>query len=288
MELLFIRSTMDELLSSIVYLAIAFVLFLIGKLVYPLFHKGIKVNHELVEKDNLAFSFSIIGYYTGLLLVIGSAIVGPSNGILYDLVDIGSYGLLAIVLLNLAAIINDKVIFGAFSMKKEIIDDQNAGTGIIEGANHIATGLIINGAVVGEGGGFFTAIAIWLIAQVILIVASLVYNWITPYNIHEHIEKDNVAVGIGYAGALVAIANLIRNGVTGDFPGWEDLFWNIGLGTVLGLILLPVVRLLTDKILLPGQKLTDEIVNQEKPNHGAALTEAFAYIGGSILLCWCL
>jgi hypothetical protein len=48
------------------------------------------------------------------------------------------------------------------------------------------------------------------------------------------------------------------------------------------------MRLVTDKILLPGERLTDEIVNQEKPNVGAALVEAFAYIGGSVLITWCL
>jgi hypothetical protein len=48
------------------------------------------------------------------------------------------------------------------------------------------------------------------------------------------------------------------------------------------------MRFITDKILLPGQNLTDEIINQEKPNIGAALVEAFAYIGGSVLITWCL
>ena len=38
---------------------------------------------------------------------------------------------------------------------------------------------------------------------------------------------------------------------------------------------------------IDGQ-LTDEIINQEKPNVGAALVEAFAYIGGSVLITWAL
>jgi hypothetical protein len=39
---------------------------------------------------------------------------------------------------------------------------------------------------------------------------------------------------------------------------------------------------------LPGAKLTDEIVNQEKPNLGAAFIAAFSYIGSSFLITWCL
>ena len=56
----------------------------------------------------------------------------------------------------------------------------------------------------------------------------------------------------------------------------------------IGLLFLPLVRWLTDKILLPGRNLTDELINQEKPNTGAGLIEAFAYIGGSVLITLCL
>jgi uncharacterized membrane protein YjfL (UPF0719 family) len=128
----------------------------------------------------------------------------------------------------------------------------------------------------------------WFIGQVALIITSRIYNLITPYDIHEHIEKDNVAVGIGYAGALIAMANLIRFGISGDFESWTVSLSEAGLEIIAGMILLPVMRYLTDKILLPGEKLTDEIINQERPNIGAAIIEAFAYIGGSILITWCL
>ena len=121
-----------------------------------------------------------------------------------------------------------------------------------------------------------------------MVLTSFVYNLILPYDIHEHIEKDNVAVGVGFAGAMIAIANLIRFGLMGDFYDWGETLGEVGIEVGIGLILLPVVRFLTDKILLPGQKLTDEIVNQEKPNVGAAVIEAFAYIGGSILITWCI
>jgi len=119
-------------------------------------------------------------------------------------------------------------------------------------------------------------------------ITELMYNFITPYDIHEHIEKDNVAVGIGFAGAMISIGNVIRFALMHDFVSWEDSMINIAINVGIGLLFLPLVRILTDKILLPGQKLTDEIINQEHPNHGAALIEAFAYIGGSVLITWTL
>lgn len=279
---------LDSVLSALVYLTTGFALFLVGKLVYRLFHPKVQVNDELVEKDNLAFAISITGYYVGLILAIGSAIIGPSVDLLTDVIDIVLYGAFAIVLLNLSAKVNDKLLLRHFNVHKEIIDDRNVGTGIVEAANFIGTGLIVHGAVIGEGGDLLTALIIWIIGQVLLLLATRVYNLITPYNIHDEIEKGNVAVSVGFAGALIAIANLIRLGTEADFDGWYDHLLTIGFDTLVGFVLLPVVRFLTDKILLPGRKITDELVNQEVPNIGAGVIEGFAYVGGSILLSWCL
>ncbi len=281
-------TTFDEVLAALVYLACCFVIFLIGKFVYQLFHKNFNVQDELVEKDNFAFALAHTGYFIGLLLTIGAAIIGPSLGIVQDIIDIFTYGILGIILLNLSILINDKIILRKFSVTKEIIEDKNAGTGIIEAASAIATGFVIHGALTGQGGSILTALVFWVVGQVLLIVASLVYNMITPYDVHEHIEKDNVAVGIGFAGALISIGILIWFAISPDFVSWGESFTNILIDMVIGLLLLPVVRYLTDKILLPGRNLTDELVNQEKPNYGVAVIEAFAYVGGAIIITWCI
>lgn len=285
-------SILDNAFSSLIYLAAAFILFFVGKVVYQLFHKGINVNHELVEHDNFAFSVAYVGYFIGLLLAIGSAILGESNGLWVDLMDIAVYGLLAILLLNFSIIINDKIILNTFHVKTEIIEQKNVGTGVVEGAMAVSTGLIILGAIHGEGfgagGPIVTALLYWVIGQVILLITAKVYNIITPYDVHEHIEKGNIAVGIGFAGALIAIANLIRFALMHDFESWGITLQSVAVDVGIGLLFLPIVRLLADKILLPGKNLTDLIVNQEHPNNGAALVEAFAYIGGSVLITWVL
>lgn len=288
-------------LDTLIYTASAFILFFIGKVLYNITHKKIDVKNELVKKDNLSFALAITGFYTGLLLAIGSVIVGPSYGIVLDIIDIFVFGILAIILLLASAVIMDKVILSKFSTIKEIVEDQNPGTGIVVAANFIASGLIISGAMIGEGENFFpetpggyifsgmiTAVVFWITGQLVMFLAAYVYNLITPYNIHEHIEKDNAAVGIGFAGALTAMAILINHATSGDFYSWQEHFTKVASEVVIGFIFLPFVRIITDKILLPGEKLTDEIVNQEKPNIGAAIIEAFAYIGGAVLITWCL
>ena len=280
--------TWNDLMTTGIYLVCAYVLFWIGKLVYDLTTPSYRVREELVEKDNCALSIALVGYYLGLVLAIGGVISGPSHGLVIDLIDVTIYGPLAIVLMNLSRLINDRAILHGFSVRDEIIRNQNRGTGAVVCASYVATGLVIQGAVSGMLGSVATAIGFWALGQAALILAGLVYNWITPYNVRAEIEKDNVAAGVGFAGALVGIGIIVRHAAGGDFISWSANLGEFGAEVVLGLILLPIVRIATDKILLPGRRLSDEIANQEKPNVGAGFIEAFSYVGASFLIVWCL
>ncbi len=278
--------TIDQVSSALVYLLCAFAVFLVGKWTYDKLHPRFVLREELLVRDNLALALAVVGYYFGLVIAIGGVLEGPSYGLLEGLLDVFFYGLIAVVLLNISAILNDKIILHKFDNQKEIIDDQNVGTGVIEAGNHIAVGLIVYGAISGEGGDLLTAAAFWLLGQGVLILTGMIYNLITPFDIHEQIEKDNVAVGVAFSGALIAVGNIIRISVEGDFVSWSQNLFEFGGFVLFGLLLLPVVRWVTDKVLLPGHRLSDELVNQEKPNVGAGAVEAFSYVAASFLLGW--
>jgi uncharacterized membrane protein YjfL (UPF0719 family) len=114
----------DAILTTVVYLGSSFALFFIGKYLYQIFHRGYNVKEELVEKDNLAFALAHTGYFIGLVLAIGGIMMGETAGLLMDLLYIGIYGAIALILLNLSIIINDKIILRKFSVKKEITEDK--------------------------------------------------------------------------------------------------------------------------------------------------------------------
>jgi uncharacterized membrane protein YjfL (UPF0719 family) len=278
--------SIDEVISGLIYLVAVFFLFFVGKIVYDRINRRFVLQEELLQKDNFAMAIAVVGYYLGLVFAIGGTLEGPASFFwLDDVLDILFYGIVSIVLLNLSAFINDKIILYKFDNVKEIVDDRNAGTGVIEAANHIAVGLVIYGAISGEG-DLTTAAAFWLLGQAVLLLASFAYNWITPFDVHDEIEKDNVAVGVAFAGMLIAIGNVIRIGLAGDFISWSQNLAQFGGFVAFGLILLPVLRVVTDKLLLPGESLTKELVHQEKPNVGAGAIEAFSYVAASFLLGW--
>ena len=279
---------LDSLVTGAIFLILFFSVFFIGKIVNDLLHREYNLNTELVEKDNAALALALVGYYSGLILAIGGTLVGTSAGLVEDLIDLVIYGLLSIFLLNISWFLCDKLVLYKFRVSDELIRDHNLGTGAVSAGMSVACGFIIFGAVSGEGGSIWTVLVFWALGQVLLILAGLVYEWITPYNIHDEIEKDNAAAGVSFAGALVSIGVIIGLAGEGDFTAWSiDLPGYIGFA-ILGLILLPIIRLLTDKVLLPTVKLSDEISSQEKPNVGAAFIEAFSYIAAAFIIYWCV
>ncbi len=277
---------LDSILTGLIYIICMFVLFIIGKLLYDLLNNKFKLDFQLVKEDNLAVAISISGYYLGIVFAIGGAVIGPSHGFLQDLIDLGIYGGIAIIMMNIATVLCDKIILYKFDNTKEIIEDKNVGTGVVNFGVYVASGLIIYGAVSGQGGSIFTALAFAGLGLAVLIIAGFVYNWITPFDIHEHIEKDNVAVGVSYAGVMVAMGIIVMNAVSGDFISWAENLSYLGIEVLLGLILLPLIRVITDKVLLPGERLTKELIGQEVPNIGAGLIEATIYIVAAFLIGW--
>jgi uncharacterized membrane protein YjfL (UPF0719 family) len=241
-----------------------------------------QVDEELTEKDNVALSISIGGYFCANAVVFIGAFLGPSRGILEDLMDVGGYALLGIVLLNLSRLINDRLILYQFSNFKEIIEDRNAGTGAVQLGSYLASGLIVAGSIHGEGGGILTALAFFALGQVALIAFAWIYNRITPFDIHDEIEKDNVAAGVAFGGSLVAVGILLMKAASGNFVDWPTNLSIFAMDVAVVLLFLPLVRYFFDKVMIPKTDLNKEI--QEDRNLGAGLLESTVAISFATIL----
>ena len=300
---------MDNLIpmgQTIAYLLEAFVLLYIAKLVYSKIFRKVDLKAELYVRNNYALAVAVSGYFFGICLALGGALVGPSQGWQADLIAIGLYGILAIVLMLIAGFLCEKILLHSFSNTKEIIEDQNLGTAFVEAGMHIANGLIVLAIVQGDYSGWLvglqvfamdvgfgfvslgplvSGIAFWLLAQVVLIVAGRLYEMITPHSIHDELERDNAAVGLAFAGLLVGMGNIISIAVAGDYSGWQVGLQVFAMKVGFGFVALYGIHKLTDVILAPGISLGREQVKQQ-PNVGAGLIEAIGYLGGSTLIVW--
>ena len=241
-----------------------------------------QIDVELGEHDNVALALSFAGYMAAVVIIFTGTLLGPTVSLWQDLLTVGLYSILGVLLLNLARVFNDRVILYQFSVTKELIQDRNCGTGAVLFGSYIGSGFIIAGAVNGEGGGILSTLAFFAAGQVVFALYTWVYNRITPYCVHDEIEKDNVAAGVALGGALVAVGIILMSASKGDFVSWSNNFGVFAIEALAAIILLPIVRLVLDKLLIAKMDLNHEIQNDR--NVGAALLEATAMIAfGSLL-----
>ena len=275
---------------GLVYVGIGIAVLLIGKLVQEL-ATPYKINDQLRTKDNVALGLSITGYYLGIVIVFLGAVFqdfSPIEGLGFttdywkDVLEVFLTSLVGIAALNLARIAVDKLVLYKFDTEKEIITDQNAGTGAVEAGVYIAVSLVIAGSVSGEGGGPETSAAFAALGLVTLVLYSLFYQLTTSFNIHAEIERDNVAVGVALAGNLVAIGIVVLKAVFGDFVNWEDALAGFLTFAVFGFGLLLAMRLVVDFLMFPRVKVADELAIDR--NLGVALIESGVVVSASLIL----
>lgn len=279
---------MSQWILIILQIAIGFLLFWLGQLAYrKLFRRRMELNLELFVKDNPAVAIALVGYYFGIVIALGGVLDKTLSILPEKLLNLASYGCLVILLMLAGAWVGDRLILKHFDCDREIIQERNIGAAFVEAGNHIANGLILNASLGGEGGNLLVGFACWSIGLGVLVLASAVYPRFAKYNVFREIEKrNNPAAGIACAGLLVATGNIVRIAFAPEFQDWVSSFRVYGLNLLFCLALLVAIRWLADLILVPGVKISDEIVNQEVPNLGAGLIEAFAYIAASFLIAW--
>lgn len=271
----------DKLIANMSFGILYFLVFFFAKWVHDL-TTPYSVDEELTAKDNPALALSLAGYFSAVTIVYLSALMGPSQGLGMDLITSGGYALLGIALLGLSYVVNDKLIFSKFHNIKEIIEDQNLGTGSLLFGTYLASGLIAGASVHGEGGGPLTVIVSFALGQFVLVIFSKVYNLVTPFCIHEEIEQDNVALGVALGGNFIALSIIVMAGIGGSFITWQIHLMNGAISATLALVSLPVIRFLFAKLILRHANLNEEI--QRDRNIGVAFLEASSAISFSFFI----
>jgi uncharacterized membrane protein YjfL (UPF0719 family) len=275
-------------LQVVVYFLLAFALCWVGKLAYGLFHPRARVDVEVTAKDNLAFAVPLGAYYLGIFIVVGAPLSGQSRGsMLQDALSVVAWGLLAVLLLNLASLAKRRILFRGIDLLGEILERGNVAAGIVVAGFHIASALLVLGALADEG-GLLPAAVFWLYAQILLTLAAAVFLRVVHEDMTAEIRRDNRAVALSLAGGLVAMGNVLRLAISGPFEGWARGFASATGYAMAGLALLFAARWLTDWLLLPGVTIRQEVVGQEVPNVGVGYLEALFYLGTSFLIAWTL
>ncbi|MEM7657475.1 MAG: DUF350 domain-containing protein [Bacteroidota bacterium] len=283
------------LLVNLGFLAMYVILFFFSKWLKGLL-SSYKLDEQLTEYDNNAVSVSVAGYFIAVTIIFLGAIMPtgdgisagemPTSDIWEQYLTVAAYSIGGILLLHLSRWLNARFILYKFSVDKEIVKDQNPGTGVVEAGTYIASAMIIAGSIYGEGGGPLTALVFYSLGQIALMVFALLYAKLSPYDVHDEIEKDNVAAGLGFSGALISIGIILMRAVAGEFGGWVADLTTFGIDVLVVFIYLIVVRFVFDKLILRNSDLNTEIAQDQ--NLGAGLLEMMVAICFSSVLFFAL
>ncbi|MCR8640311.1 hypothetical protein BEN44_17215 [Leptospira interrogans serovar Ricardi] len=280
-----------------VFFLISFILFYIGKKIKDWIEPG-DLDQEIVVKNNTAVSTGLSGYYLGLTLILLVILSSPGTDFISDCSQVLYYGILGILLLNLSYFINDKLIFRSLDFNELVYSGRNVAVGAVVFGSSLASSIIIAASLSGENAGL--AFSIWknsgllesvqklldgtllgivffIVGQIALILFTIAYRKIVPYSLDVELkEKENLASGISYSGALVALGIIIARALHKDPVSMEHTLFQIFLDFILGLLVIPAVRLLTDAVILPGSTLKEEISRDQ--NVGVGILEAVVLV----------
>ena len=290
-------NTIQAFPRGLVFVALGLVVLALAKLARDLV-THYSIDEEVTQNQNLAVALRLSGYFTGVVLVLLGALYQPlllvgEGGFGFDLaywqdvLRVFLYSLAGIVALNLVRPLMEHVILYKFSIEEQIVKGQNIGAGAADFGLYVATGLLIAGAVAGEGVSSEVTTALVTLAffgmgLAFLVAFSVLYQITTPYDIHSEIEGNNTAVGIAFGGNLIAIGLVMFKAEFGDFVGWgESIATFLTLG-VIGFALLYVLRLLIDLLLLPTIRVSSALGAGQ--NIGVAFVESSVVIASALIL----
>ena len=280
---------------SSAYLVFAITFLLVGKKLFDLL-TPYSVNVQLTEKDNPAVGILVVGFLLGIAAIICGVFFGegpevPSiEAFLSEVGPVVIYGLIGMLLLFIAGIINDKIVLREFSNQKEVIEFRNSAVAVIMAATYIGSGLIIAGGIRGSI-NIISVLISFCIGQAALTIFAILYQTATKYDDQKEIgQNKNLAAGLAFSGNLIAYSLILMKGLSMRMDmleewGWSDRLLNVSYYAVAGFLLLIIARVINDRLFLPKAKISKEIVEDRNINAGLMEAGIALAMGSAMVFC---
>lgn len=278
---------MDTVYLSLVLLVEAIALTYLAKKAWG-WVLGVRLDDELTEADNPAAGVLMAGYLLGVLLALSGVLASPPQGpkpvLWQEALSFGGFGLAGVAFLFLA-LLGAPLIAGV-RLRRDVVQGRNVAAATVVAASFVASGLIFQGSVSGEGAGWVAVLAVvvfQVLGQLWMALTALLFEWITPFKWRsEIVEHRNLAAAFGFAGAILGAGMLLRNAVGGGFTSWEHDLIGFALYGLPVFLLIPARPLLVAGVVLGRRNLNHEIGVDR--NVAAGLLEGVSYLGFALLL----
>jgi uncharacterized membrane protein YjfL (UPF0719 family) len=238
---------------------------------------GVSLDRELSAAENPAVNLLMVGLLFGLMLAF-RGMAFPEDLPLKDrILQIALYAAVVMALQLVAQVLTDKIILRRFNDVKQVFGRQNTSVACVKAAIAMATGQMVAAATGGSVHLLGQALIWFVVGQAALILLSVFYQWITPYDIQKELEEKNLAAGFGFSGVVIAGGIVVSRAVSGgETTAWGAELLSVGTFVLAIALVALIMRTLFDWIVLPKVSLNREIA--EHQNIGVGLIEAAAFI----------
>lgn len=265
---------------NFLFVLLALLLIWLSKKLFDLFaHYALE--YQLVKADNKAIAIAFVGYLAGVIVILEGALENPQNNLGWDLLGVGIWGIVGILLLNLAGKMNERWLLRFCNSKAELLDNRNVAVGITVAGSYLGSAMIIRSVIIGEPLGWLFEVTLtifyFLLGQIAFYLFSLLYKKVAQYDFCQEIISGNEAAGISFAFNLVAIGVLLAIPIRVSYSLALFLAW-----FVLGSTVMVLFRFIVDRIIIPLEKL-DEEIHKDK-NWGVAFLEGCFAIAAVVVL----
>ncbi len=280
--------------ASLAYYAIDFVILMGFMATLRLFAAsiaGISLKELLAQQDNFAAGIALAGAIIAVAVLMMGVVAGEAGSTYVEEITLmGSYGIAAMLFMGFTRKIFDKIGLRQISIHDEIMDG-NVAAGIVDAFNLIATAIIIRAAMSWVDGSTFLGLAIvvgiFLISQIILILATLYRNAVfnrrhkgNGKTLQGEIKAGNVALAIRFSGYRlgVALAMTATSGLVIYDP--SILEWSVLAWVIMAIIIFvsqTLLSIILRHILLPKVNVAEEVGEQQNVAIGSI--EAAIYVG---------
>lgn len=276
-------SAFAAMLGIVPYFAAALVLFFLGKFLFDLSTPRIKDDEELTQRDNPAFGVLFVGYMLGLAIALCGAFAHLGPSFLDNLLDLGTSGLAAIILMRVSMALGEKLVLPGLRLDSQIVAERNLGAAFAFAGLFVANGFIIAGVMQGRSDSYLLELldiaAYWAAGQVFLLLAWLLYRLVARFDVTKYVgERKDAAAGVSLCGFFVAVGLVLQAALAGAGSDiGSELLVALAVGSS-GLVLLAAARALCAVILLPRSNMADEVSRQGNTAAGAVSGLSFVAV----------
>lgn len=241
--------------------------------------RGHRLSELVADRDNTPVAVEMAGFVLAMVLGLLGALQVQGVAWWEQALDLVGTGAIVMLVLLLNDQVISRLVLRGLDCNRAVAEDHNLAVAIVRAAGNVATALQL-GSALGHDSPLWQRLIWVIIGQLALVLLSLLYQRLTPYDDVAEVRRKNVAAALPMAGILLSAGLVVQAALVGEGGDWGSDLLSLGIDLVVSAVLVFVLRWAGDKLLLPGSSFHDEIARDM--NAGAGFIEATTYVSAAL------